>query len=88
MNKDDLKKIADAIADGITAQKAPLPGCGSPSNSNQFSCGSYVCLASAYQCGGAANFDCNYTFNCNILFQCYSAFNCHMVFNCNAPYNP
>ena len=42
MKKEDLKKIADDIADGLTAKKTPLPGCGSSS--------SFDCPTSDFAC--------------------------------------
>ncbi len=88
MKQEDLKKIADAIADGIIAQKAPLPGCGSQSASNQYSCGGYDCDAGGYQCGSAGNFFCNTNFDCGQYFLCYSNFFCQQTFNCTQTYNP
>ncbi len=88
MKQEDLKKIADAIADGVIAQKAPLPGCGSASASSQYSCGVYDCAAGGYECGGAANFNCNTVFYCTQYFQCYSGFNCNNTYGCSSTYNP
>ena len=63
MKADDLNKIADTIANSIIRNKAPLPGCGSSSSSQNHTCQSqFGC--NSYECGGAGNFWC-YTFNCS-----------------------
>ena len=89
MKQNDLKKIADAIADGMMAKRAPMPGCGDQSSSQNFRCtAGNVFSCGTYECGGAGNFTCGMgptdMFGCLTVFDCDSNFTCQdsQWFNC------
>ena len=84
MKNKNLEQIADTIAKSILAKKAPLPGCGSSSSSQNYTCApGYQCWSS-YYCGGAGNFTCN-VFLCEATFNCPTDFDCS-DFTCNSSY--
>ena len=86
MKKEDLKKIADTIAESIMAKKAPLPGCGDASSSSDYTCPTNYECWNGYECGGAGTFMCA-IYLCDTGFYCYSAFQCSS-FSCGGGYNP
>jgi len=89
MQKEDINKIAEAIAAKIGQPDGPVVlGCGDASSSTNYYCPtSFSC--STYECGGAAQFACiGNTYRCTGAFKCYTGFNCTGRFSCTGTYNP